>query len=106
MVVTLSPKTLISSWLISDAFLFLEAPESRVVCTRQGVLECRDQTMLLSASAALYSILAFQTMLQCPCCLLEATLELPLWALLCVGSLRMIQVKEAMQIREGSCGEQ
>lgn len=38
--------------------------------------------------------------------LLEATLELPLGALLCVGSLIMIQGKETMQVREGSCGEQ
>lgn len=28
--------------------------------------------------------------------LLEATLELPFWTLLCVGSLIMIQVKETM----------
>lgn len=38
--------------------------------------------------------------------LLEATLELPVWALLCVGSLIMIQVKGTMQVREGSRGEQ
>lgn len=62
--------------------------------------------MLLCVGAALDSILAFQTMLKCPCCLLEATLELPLWELLCIGSLSMIQVKETMQVREGSCGEQ
>lgn len=38
--------------------------------------------------------------------LLEATLELPSWALPCVGSLIMVQVKETMQVREGSRGEQ
>lgn len=37
--------------------------------------------------------------------LLGATLKLPLWALLCVGSLIMIQVEETMQVREGSSGE-
>lgn len=37
--------------------------------------------------------------------LLEATLELPLWALLCVGPLIIFQVKETMQVREESLGE-
>lgn len=40
-----------------------------------------------------------------PLIFLEAILELPLWALLCVGSLIMIRVKETMQVREGSRGE-